>query len=58
MFLNQNQTQKVCITCGLPFNWRLALDRDWRDLQHCSPRCRTLLADGDRCAEKQERRRA
>lgn len=58
MILNQSQTRKICIACGLPFNWRLALDRDWRKLQHCSPRCRGPLAGRDRGAGAQGRQRA
>lgn len=31
---------KICLTCGLPFNWRKKWAREWDNVRYCSERCR------------------
>jgi hypothetical protein len=31
---------KVCVTCGLPFEWRKKWARDWENVKYCSEKCR------------------
>lgn len=37
---------KICVTCGLPFNWRKKWERDWEQVTHCSDRCRSAAKTG------------
>lgn len=32
--------QKICATCGRPFEWRKKWQRVWDDVKYCSDRCR------------------
>ncbi|WP_072756002.1 DUF2256 domain-containing protein [Thermomonas hydrothermalis] len=32
--------QKICATCGRPFQWRRKWARDWPSVRYCSQRCR------------------
>ncbi|WP_396637129.1 DUF2256 domain-containing protein [Maribacter sp. R77961] len=32
---------KICATCGLPFNWRKKWEKNWENVKYCSKRCRT-----------------
>lgn len=31
---------KICVICGLPFEWRKKWARDWDHVKYCSDRCR------------------
>ncbi len=31
---------KICVTCGLLFEWRKKWARDWDNVKYCSERCR------------------
>ncbi|PVA11323.1 DUF2256 domain-containing protein [Pelagivirga sediminicola] len=31
---------KTCMTCGRPFTWRRKWADVWKDVRHCSERCR------------------
>jgi hypothetical protein len=31
---------KICLACGLPFNWRKKWERVWDEVKYCSDRCR------------------
>ena len=31
---------KVCLRCGLPFEWRKKWARDWEQVKYCSDKCR------------------
>ncbi|MFL2592251.1 MAG: DUF2256 domain-containing protein [Flavobacteriaceae bacterium] len=31
---------KICIKCGLSFNWRKKWEKNWEDVKYCSKRCR------------------
>lgn len=31
--------QKICPTCGLPFNWRKKWENDWENVKYCSKKC-------------------
>jgi hypothetical protein len=35
-----NLPQKVCITCGRPFDWRKKWEKVWDEVKYCSERCR------------------
>jgi hypothetical protein len=30
---------KICIICGLPFNWRKKWEKNWNEVKYCSERC-------------------
>jgi hypothetical protein len=31
---------KVCVRCGLPFEWRKKWAKNWDEVKYCSTRCR------------------
>jgi len=31
---------KICVVCGLPFEWRKKWERDWETVLYCSERCK------------------
>ncbi|MEE1884794.1 DUF2256 domain-containing protein [Pedobacter flavus] len=35
-----NLPSKICMTCGLPFNWRKKWEKNWNEVKYCSERCR------------------
>lgn len=35
-----NLPSKICVTCGLPFNWRKKWEKNWNEVKYCSDRCR------------------
>jgi hypothetical protein len=35
-----NLPVKVCLVCGLPFNWRKKWEKNWEEIKYCSERCR------------------
>lgn len=32
--------QKICASCGRPFDWRKKWERVWDEVRYCSDRCR------------------
>ncbi|MGR3504065.1 DUF2256 domain-containing protein [Pseudaestuariivita sp.] len=32
--------QKVCVTCGRPFEWRKKWEKVWDEVKYCSKACR------------------
>ena len=36
----QDLPSKICLSCGLPFQWRKKWARDWEQVRYCSDRCR------------------
>ena len=32
--------QKICASCGRPFDWRKKWERVWEEVRYCSDRCR------------------
>jgi hypothetical protein len=32
--------EKICATCGRPFNWRKKWEKVWDEVRYCSDRCR------------------
>ncbi|NBO35243.1 MAG: DUF2256 domain-containing protein [Actinobacteria bacterium] len=32
---------KVCLTCGLEFEWRKKWQRDWENVKYCSEKCKS-----------------
>lgn len=32
--------EKICKSCGLPFNWRKKWRLNWDEVLYCSQRCR------------------
>ncbi|WP_010366804.1 DUF2256 domain-containing protein [Pseudoalteromonas citrea] len=35
-----NLPSKICVVCGLSFNWRKKWEKVWLDVKYCSERCR------------------
>ncbi|MCI3937261.1 DUF2256 domain-containing protein [Chryseobacterium aahli] len=35
-----NLPLKICVVCGLPFNWRKKWKKNWDEVKYCSERCR------------------
>jgi len=35
-----NLPQKICVTCGLPFNWRKKWKKNWEEVKYCAEKCR------------------
>ena len=33
--------QKICATCGRPFDWRKKWEKVWDEVRYCSDRCRS-----------------
>ncbi len=33
--------EKLCSTCGRPFQWRKKWEKVWDEVKYCSDRCRT-----------------
>lgn len=31
---------KICVRCGLPFEWRKKWAKNWDEVKYCSTRCR------------------
>ncbi|MCX6402483.1 MAG: DUF2256 domain-containing protein [Actinobacteria bacterium] len=31
---------RICVVCGLPFEWRKKWERDWATVKYCSDRCK------------------
>ena len=31
---------KICVTCGLPFQWRKKWKNNWDEVKYCSEACR------------------
>ncbi|MDG2454759.1 MAG: DUF2256 domain-containing protein [Bacteroidia bacterium] len=40
MHKKTNLPSKICLTCGLPFNWRKKWERSWDNVKYCSERCK------------------
>ncbi|MGC6429151.1 MAG: DUF2256 domain-containing protein [Flavobacteriales bacterium] len=36
----KNLPSKICLVCGLSFNWRKKWAREWENVKYCSERCR------------------
>ena len=36
----KNLQSKICLVCGLSFNWRKKWAREWENVKYCSERCR------------------
>ncbi|WP_122902275.1 DUF2256 domain-containing protein [Acinetobacter sp. B51(2017)] len=36
----QHLPQKICVSCGLSFDWRKKWQRCWDEVRYCSERCR------------------
>ncbi|MBL7951747.1 MAG: DUF2256 domain-containing protein [Flavobacteriales bacterium] len=36
-----DRPEKVCATCGRPFQWRKKWEKVWNDVKYCSDRCRS-----------------
>ena len=36
----KNLPFKLCIVCGLHFNWRKKWAKEWENVKYCSERCR------------------
>jgi len=36
----KNLDSKICMTCGLSFNWRRKWIKDWANVKYCSEKCR------------------
>jgi hypothetical protein len=34
-----NLPEKICASCGRPFQWRKKWARDWEKVRYCSKRC-------------------
>jgi hypothetical protein len=32
---------KVCVACGLEFEWRKKWQRDWENVKYCSEKCKS-----------------
>jgi len=30
---------KICVTCGLPFEWRKKWAKNWENVKYCSKKC-------------------
>ncbi|MDB3869109.1 DUF2256 domain-containing protein [Bacteroidia bacterium] len=40
MHKKKNLPSKLCVSCGLPFNWRKKWGKNWENVKYCSERCR------------------
>ncbi|MBL7777020.1 MAG: DUF2256 domain-containing protein [Chitinophagales bacterium] len=37
----QHLPQKICEVCNRPFSWRKKWQKVWKEVKHCSNKCRT-----------------
>ncbi|MEJ5144419.1 DUF2256 domain-containing protein [Sphingobacterium sp. MYb388] len=35
-----NLPSKICVVCGLRFNWRKKWKKNWGNVKYCSEKCR------------------
>jgi hypothetical protein len=35
---------KICVSCGLSFEWRKKWERDWEGVKYCSQKCKSAGA--------------
>ena len=38
----KNLPFKICLVCGLPFNWRKKWAKEWENVKYCSQRCKKI----------------
>jgi hypothetical protein len=39
MLKKANLPEKICASCGRPFQWRKKWARNWEQVRYCSKRC-------------------